>query len=275
MGWTTYKGLTVPESPTGDAGINLKDNFTTLADQDGIGGTVHGGTSGSVLFVDQSQDLAQDNGNLHWDDSNNRLGLGTSSPLKRLQVEGDGEGLLLATGQPGFQKTTVIEFGSGAATDSWMRVEYAYSSSNLSFQRYRNSVWSTVLLLDWDDGYVGIGTDSPENMLHVVTDDAHCLIEAETTDASNYTALVLKNTSREWWVFHSQANQSLSFWNDKGTGGTTVMALDEDGYVGIGKNSPTATLHVDGTIIFENLPTSDPSNPGQLWVDSGVLKVSS
>lgn len=48
--------------------------------------------------------------------------------------------------------------------------------------------------------------------------------------------------------------------------------------------STTATFHGDvttlielqasGAIIFSNLPTSDPSNPGQLWNDGGTLKVS-
>ena len=33
--WQTYKGLSVPDTTTGDAGTNLKNDLTTLADRDG------------------------------------------------------------------------------------------------------------------------------------------------------------------------------------------------------------------------------------------------
>src|SRR6516164_2795512 len=43
-----------------------------------IGGAVTGGTAGSVLFVDGSSNLAQDNANFLWDDTNKALKLGSS-----------------------------------------------------------------------------------------------------------------------------------------------------------------------------------------------------
>lgn len=49
-------------------------------------------TSGSVLFSNGST-IAQDNTNLFWDNtSNKRLGIGTNSPLARLQIQGYGSG---------------------------------------------------------------------------------------------------------------------------------------------------------------------------------------
>ena len=45
-----------------------------------IGSPVVNGTSGSVLFIDANGALAQDNAQLFWDDTTNRLGLGTSAP---------------------------------------------------------------------------------------------------------------------------------------------------------------------------------------------------
>ena len=47
MGWETYKGLEVPVAPTGDAGINLKDNFKSLADRS----LPDGATVGSSLVA--------------------------------------------------------------------------------------------------------------------------------------------------------------------------------------------------------------------------------
>lgn len=45
-----------------------------------IGNPIGGATSGSIPFVDASGNLAEDNTNLFWDETNNRLGIGTNAP---------------------------------------------------------------------------------------------------------------------------------------------------------------------------------------------------
>jgi hypothetical protein len=59
-----------------------------LYDRLRIGQFVGSGTQGSVLFVDGGSVLAQDNSNLFWDDSNNRLGIGNAAPTTTLDVTG-------------------------------------------------------------------------------------------------------------------------------------------------------------------------------------------
>ena len=51
-----------------------------------MGDTITSATAGSVFFAGTSGVLAQDNSNLYFDDTNNRLGIGTSSPGSRLDV---------------------------------------------------------------------------------------------------------------------------------------------------------------------------------------------
>ena len=51
-----------------------------------IGDKVTSGTTGSVLFVGANSILQQDNANFFWNDSNNRLGIGTATPSNQLQV---------------------------------------------------------------------------------------------------------------------------------------------------------------------------------------------
>ena len=48
-----------------------------------------GATAGSVLFAGAAGVLAQDNANLFWDDTNDRLGVGTATPQAGLEVTGD------------------------------------------------------------------------------------------------------------------------------------------------------------------------------------------
>lgn len=54
-----------------------------------IGAPVVSGTSGSILFVDSTTTLAQNNANLFWDNSNLRLGLYTTSPTSSLSFGGE------------------------------------------------------------------------------------------------------------------------------------------------------------------------------------------
>ncbi|MCX6781704.1 MAG: hypothetical protein NTW66_01080 [Candidatus Magasanikbacteria bacterium] len=51
-----------------------------------IGSDIGGFTPGSIIFVSSSGKLAQDNSNFFWDDLNNRLGIGTTTPGYNLHV---------------------------------------------------------------------------------------------------------------------------------------------------------------------------------------------
>ncbi len=53
-----------------------------------IGGSITSATTGSVLFAGAAGVLQQDNANFFWDDTNNRLGIGTASPIAPLHVGG-------------------------------------------------------------------------------------------------------------------------------------------------------------------------------------------
>lgn len=78
-----------------DEAVNINSDFTNLsaissASSGGslsIGSSIGGGTDGSVLFVDGGN-LAQDNVNFFYDNTNNRLGVGTSSPSEKLHAVG-------------------------------------------------------------------------------------------------------------------------------------------------------------------------------------------
>ena len=58
------------------------------------------GTAGQVAYFDPSNNLAGEN-DFFWDYTNNRLGIGTISPDRKLEVEGSGEGEMCITGTTG------------------------------------------------------------------------------------------------------------------------------------------------------------------------------
>lgn len=168
MSWQVYKGLEVPSAPTGDAGINLKEDLMLLADRclsdSAVPGSVVfvGGTTGSPVLQD-------DVGMFCWDSTNNRLGIGTSTPQEQVQIQGNGKGLLMATGGSG-ETETFIYFGSGlSATGQWQRIKYVFVTSDLTFERKDSAtgLWSAIMTLDWQKSRVGIGTVTPTTMLHV------------------------------------------------------------------------------------------------------------
>lgn len=70
-------------------GVNVKSTVQDIANLGGggtsIGGSVTGGTNGSVLFIGSGA-LAEDNANFFYDDTNKRFGLGTESPLARQHI---------------------------------------------------------------------------------------------------------------------------------------------------------------------------------------------
>jgi hypothetical protein len=59
-----------------------------------IGSSITSGTEGSVLYVDSSNQLAEDNANFFWNATNHELGIGTTSPVGNLDVTNIGGGVL-------------------------------------------------------------------------------------------------------------------------------------------------------------------------------------
>ena len=60
----------------------------TLPVANGGTGTTTAFTAGSVVFAGASGVYSQDNSNLFWDDSNNRLGVGTATPVSSIETNG-------------------------------------------------------------------------------------------------------------------------------------------------------------------------------------------
>lgn len=95
-----------------------------------IGKKVVGGTPGSILFVDLSGNLGQDNANLFWDDTNNRQGIGTNTPTATLHILEP----ISTTGSP-----TALSVVGGAHTTLTASTE----ATDINFNLTRNVQFAT------------------------------------------------------------------------------------------------------------------------------------
>ena len=209
-------------------------------------GTVTGsGSAGHLAYWTTSSNISFDSAQLFWDATNNRLGVGTSSPsyqvhvalptaasASALLVQGDISGniivLLNNTNNANTNANTLLTLatGGGSAGDPVLQLQTSGgatwaigldNSDNDSFKIASSSLPGTSdRLIITTAGNVGIGT--------VVT-TARVNIAGSGTTSSTYSLLVNNNSA------------------------STVLAVRDDLRVGIMTTSPTQELHVNGDVI--------------------------
>ena len=170
------------------------------------------GTAGQVLFYDTTG-VTGDNG-FSWDNTNKRLGIGTSSPSEKLDVVGE---IRLSEGSD----------YTGISTSGGDTI-FANVSSVANNIRIFNG-GSEVMRID-SSGNVGIGTTSPSQKLEVVGDiklgDNKILRLGSTTggdfnlgfDGNNGFASNLKG---DLYIQNFANDKDIIFRSDDGSGGVT------------------------------------------------------
>ncbi|MFA5994063.1 MAG: tail fiber domain-containing protein [Parcubacteria group bacterium] len=143
-------GQILSSTATGTNWINAPSNMV-------IGGTINGATAGSILFAGTAGVLTQDNANFFWDDTNNRLGIGTASPGGMLDI--------IKTHASG----TTQEMFRAAFDANWgfRLVQNYVGAGDIKYEMKEKYNGTEYDVLAFKSGNVGIGTTGPGARLDV------------------------------------------------------------------------------------------------------------
>jgi len=198
-------------------------------------------TAGSIVFAGASGVYSQDNANLFWDDSNNRLGIGTTSPSYAVEVAGD---LRLAGGGD-------LRLGSATGTTGAAGDSSIFSDAN---DMYLNTGNATRVYIA-NGGNVGIGNTGPTYRLDVSS--------ADTTANLGYAMRIRANATAGGGTFQFTDSGATAQWGFLAATATSVTLdatnasilafrtnnserarISSGGFFGIGTSAPQVGLHV-------------------------------
>ena len=233
-GTGTVNGITLTGTVTSSGSLTLGGTLSnvslttqvtgTLPVGNGGTGTATAFTAGSVVFAGALGVYSQNNGQFFWDGVNSRLGIGTSSPGKKLDLVGQ----FRASGSAA-SGYALLEYGTSAtATNNW----HVGSEGDGTFRWYNGTFGAgTERMRITSAGNVGIGTTSPAERLTV-------------NSASSEFAIQWSGPGNEW-VLASAANRS--YIRNK-TASVETLTILNAGNVGIGTSSPATKLDVIGAV---------------------------
>jgi hypothetical protein len=241
-------------------------------------------------FIMNSKPLVSATG-LHWDRLNSRLGVGTTSPSSKLHVFG---GTLSAdTDLATFHYTNgnqsylkIRQVNHTPANASWTgwstRIQQVTDVTDQSYIEFNpvGGTYATAFgrggneyMRIKSDGNVGIGTASPQGLLHIssgTSGDAHLILEADTdnnNEGDNPMIVFKQDGTLYEGMIGLDSTNNLHLKTAVGNGGeikfstinqdeTTIgglasnaiqrMVITNTGDVGIGETSPSYKLDVNG-----------------------------
>ena len=207
------------------------------------------------VFADNHIVAGRYNQNDFYLNTNGNLGLGTSSPITKLNIKGDQS----ANGQLYIEPTNDSEY-AGLVIKTTRGADRAYAifaggtgTDDLNFRFRDASAGADRMVID-SSGNVGIGTTSPTYEVHVLNSNSRIV-------ADDGTAQTKLQASGGIGYVGTLTNHDLRLT----TNNTERVTIDASGNVGIGTDDPETKLHVyssSSTETFTNLSGIGVENSG-------------
>ena len=194
------------------------------------------------------------------DGANGRVGIGTQIPQAMLHLSGNTGETSLRTEDGG----VINRFGSVPGAGHG----YVGTGSNHDFRIRTNN--STKMLIT-PSGYVGIGTLTPEDEVHISGTSANAI---RIDGPGNSITKLGSNTNLGWVGTVSDHDFHIT------TGGTTRMRVSSSGLIGIRESNPQNELHITEASSSTTSPQLRLQNNTKYWTigtnsSSGSLRFAS
>ena len=234
--FNAYDSTNQTGTPTYLLGTDASGNVVKVLDS---GGTVTGtGVATRVAFWSGTSSLSADS-NLYWDDTNNRLGIGTETPSYQLSIENHATTTSTAIMELDGKRTDGTDGAVGELIfsnngDTFATVvgvrDGADNSGSIVFQTQDSGTFGTRMTIS-SDGNVGIGVSNPET--------ARLLVRGSTNDSASQIFQAANFGGATKYAIRADGDNKW-YKSDNGLS----MVLTSAGDLGIGATGPYTKLLV-------------------------------
>jgi len=186
-------------------------------------------------------------------DKQGRVGIGQDDELANYDasadrlVVGDGsadEGITIVSGQSvGHHGSIYFADGQGATNSKRGQIRYEQNTEAMKF-----ATAGSERLRITSTGDIGVGTSSPDGLLHVVNNNAFdTKVIIESTATNSYPTYSLKNDARQYSLQIDGATDNLRIYDTTAT--AERITLTPSGNVGIGHDSPSSFSSSANTLV--------------------------
>lgn len=236
--------------------------------------TVNNLAQGSVLFMDASKNVTQNNSQFFWDNNKATLGLGTTTPVNKLEVAGPANGLTVPAYTSGLRLTNLVGATPATAATANNKVLSINATGDVILaDNSATSIWTFTGNSNVDSTRHFLGTTNNQALILKYNNQE---LFRGTHGMGGFTAMAISlfNGAKPFnghpFIVRANGNDVMAFqdatgltkwhWNLLGNGlnfvetangidagGDYRLFLKAGGNVGVGTNDPQAKLDVNGT----------------------------